>query len=289
MTTGEDTHGCDYFTPVFLLPQLCNSIVLGQEDQRPPEVSMSEEQLNFLETRLNSWTDLNKQVLILSHFPLGETTGGTYQPQYSTHHQHNDRLTTLMGDFPNAVWVSGHTHYPAEAGDAYMQKRVPGGHPDGFWNINTVDMHNGWDAEGENTETATEIVTGDDNYGTNLDAYDDRLVFTMYDFGAVAEGDADQILDEVRTLTIPNPLYTGEVLDGEAAPLPTTDAPETPVETEEPETPEEPTEEPEAGSSENSGLIGGLVGGIVGALITILAMMAAPAALIEQLRALTRL
>ena len=25
MTTGEDTHGCDYFTPVFLLPQLCNS------------------------------------------------------------------------------------------------------------------------------------------------------------------------------------------------------------------------------------------------------------------------
>ncbi|WP_186539800.1 hypothetical protein [Corynebacterium glutamicum] len=25
MTTGEDTHGCDYFTSIFLLPQLCNS------------------------------------------------------------------------------------------------------------------------------------------------------------------------------------------------------------------------------------------------------------------------
>ncbi|WP_458488879.1 hypothetical protein [Corynebacterium sp. ZY180755] len=25
MTTGEDTHGSDYFTPIFLLPQLCNS------------------------------------------------------------------------------------------------------------------------------------------------------------------------------------------------------------------------------------------------------------------------
>ncbi|WP_087063407.1 hypothetical protein [Corynebacterium glutamicum] len=25
MPTGEDAHGCDYFTPVFLLPQLCNS------------------------------------------------------------------------------------------------------------------------------------------------------------------------------------------------------------------------------------------------------------------------
>ncbi|MGV0326768.1 hypothetical protein ACUY2E_07455 [Corynebacterium confusum] len=25
MTTGEDTHDCDYFTSLFLLPQLCNS------------------------------------------------------------------------------------------------------------------------------------------------------------------------------------------------------------------------------------------------------------------------
>lgn len=27
MPTGEDAHGSDYFTPVFLLPQLCNSTV----------------------------------------------------------------------------------------------------------------------------------------------------------------------------------------------------------------------------------------------------------------------
>ena len=29
MTTGEDAHGSDYFTPVFLLPQLCNSTPLS--------------------------------------------------------------------------------------------------------------------------------------------------------------------------------------------------------------------------------------------------------------------
>ncbi|AJK70075.1 hypothetical protein B840_12535 (plasmid) [Corynebacterium marinum DSM 44953] len=29
MTTGEDTHGCDYFTPVFLLPQLCNNTTIS--------------------------------------------------------------------------------------------------------------------------------------------------------------------------------------------------------------------------------------------------------------------
>ncbi|EEI17174.1 hypothetical protein HMPREF0298_1031, partial [Corynebacterium lipophiloflavum DSM 44291] len=31
MTTGEDAHGCDYFTLVFLLPQLCNSTLFALE------------------------------------------------------------------------------------------------------------------------------------------------------------------------------------------------------------------------------------------------------------------
>ncbi|OSQ09080.1 hypothetical protein B1A59_02830 [Corynebacterium diphtheriae] len=29
MTTGKDTHDCDYFTSLFLLPQLCNSTFQG--------------------------------------------------------------------------------------------------------------------------------------------------------------------------------------------------------------------------------------------------------------------
>ena len=35
MPTGEDAHGSDYFTPVFLLPQLCNST----QPDNPPTVS----------------------------------------------------------------------------------------------------------------------------------------------------------------------------------------------------------------------------------------------------------
>ena len=36
MTTGEDTRGCDYFTSLFLLPQLCNStFLLNQLDLDP--------------------------------------------------------------------------------------------------------------------------------------------------------------------------------------------------------------------------------------------------------------
>ncbi|ARB88432.1 hypothetical protein FRC0126_00160 [Corynebacterium diphtheriae] len=33
MTTGKDTHDCDYFTSLFLLPQLCNSTFQGHMGQ----------------------------------------------------------------------------------------------------------------------------------------------------------------------------------------------------------------------------------------------------------------
>ena len=44
--TGEDTHGSDYFTSLFLLPQLCNSTVLGSPSgcsigsARPPSLPL---------------------------------------------------------------------------------------------------------------------------------------------------------------------------------------------------------------------------------------------------------
>lgn len=35
MTTGEDAHGCDYFTQVFLSPELCNSTLLAVQEVCP--------------------------------------------------------------------------------------------------------------------------------------------------------------------------------------------------------------------------------------------------------------
>jgi len=34
MPTGEDAHGCDYFTSIFLLPQLCNSTWEGLDGRQ---------------------------------------------------------------------------------------------------------------------------------------------------------------------------------------------------------------------------------------------------------------
>ncbi|MGO3679022.1 MAG: DUF4073 domain-containing protein, partial [Microbacteriaceae bacterium] len=183
-------------------------IVLGQEIAGPSDVPMTEEQVRFLEERLAHWTALDKQVLVLSHFPLGNTVSASWLPWYSKHHMHNDRLTNIMVNYPNAIMLSGHTHYPAELGDWSMQRRSDRGHPDGFWAINTLAMHIEWDARGENTSDITEVTTGDINRGLTLDSYGDRVVITAYDFASNTE---------LRQVTIANPLvdFTAELAPDE--------------------------------------------------------------------------
>lgn len=180
-------------------------IVLGQEFSGPTDVAMSDAQVAFLEERLAHWTALDKQVAVMTHFPLGDTVSASWIPGYHGHHQMNDRLTSILGNYPNAIVFSGHTHYPAELGDWAVQRRTADGHPDGFWAVNTVAMHVEWDARGENTAGISEVVTRDINQGLTLEAYGDRVVVKAYDFA----GDT-----WLREVVIPNPLVASETVEG---------------------------------------------------------------------------
>lgn len=197
-------------------------VVLGQEFASPSEVAMSDAQVEFLEERLAHWTELDKQVVVMTHFPLGDTVSASWIPGYHGHHQMNDRLTTILGNYPNAIIFTGHTHYPAELGDWAVQRRTADGHADGFWAINTIAMHIEWDARGEDTAGISEVTTRDINQGLTLDSYGDRVVVTAYDF----ETD-----EQLRQVAIPNPLveFDADVRAEEpGAPDPGTPDPETP-------------------------------------------------------------
>ncbi len=187
-------------------------IVLGQEFAGPSDVAMSEAQVRFLEQRLAHWTALDQQVAVITHFPLGNTVSASWHPGYSTHHQHNDRLTSILGNYPNAIVLTGHTHYPAEQGDWAMQRRTVDGHPDGFTAVNTIGMHVEWDAVGETTASRREVTTGDMNRGLTFERYDDRVVVTAYDFAASSAAGYEQL----RQVTVPNPLVA---FDAELAPV----------------------------------------------------------------------
>ncbi len=172
-------------------------IVLGEEFGSPSDVAMSDAQVEFLEERLAHWTELDKQVVVMTHFPLGDTVSASWIPWYHDHHMMNDRLTSILGNYPNAIVFSGHTHYPGELGDWAVQRRTADGHPDGFWAINTIAMHIEWDARGENTAGINEVTTRDINQGLTLDSYGDRVVVTAYDFASD---------EQLRRVEIPNPL-----------------------------------------------------------------------------------
>lgn len=181
-------------------------LVLGQEEPRQPEVPMSAEQIEWFKQRLAYWTKQNKQILVISHFPLGDTASASWIPWYHEHYEHNDLLTGILGDYPNAVMLNGHTHYPFELGDWAVQRRTDGGHPDGFWAVNTGAIQVEWDARGENTEGITEIVTRDINRGLTIDVFPDRMVIDARDFGVAGTNGTNEVNDVVRSVTIPNPL-----------------------------------------------------------------------------------
>ncbi len=220
-------------------------IVLGQEFGSPSDVAMSDAQVEFLEERLAHWTDLDKQVAVITHFPLGDTVSASWIPGYHGHHQMNARLTSILGNYPNAIVFTGHTHYPAELGDWAVQRRTADGHADGFWAINTLAMHNEWDAFGENTRGVQERVTRDINQGLTLESFGDRVVVTAYDFASD---------EQLRRVEIPNPLvpFDGDVRPDEETPDPGTPDPGTPV----PGTPGEEgpvTADPEPGNPVTGG------------------------------------
>lgn len=210
-------------------------IVFGQDAAGPTEVPMSTEQVQFILDRLQYWTEQDSQVILMNHYPLGDTISGSWLPWYPGQHQHNELLTEALANYPNAILLAGHVHYPPELGDWAVQRRTETGHPDGFWAVSTLSMHNGWDAEGENTEDVTEIVTGDINQGLTLDSYGDRVVIRSYDFHQGGE--------QIREITVPNPLvpYEADLLATQPEP------------TEEPtsETTDEPSPEPSESPSES--------------------------------------
>lgn len=180
-------------------------ITIGQEISGPSDVAMTDEQVTFLEERLAHWTARGSQVIVNTHFPLGDTVSASWIPWYHDHHLMNDRLTSILGNYPNAVVFSGHTHYPATLGDWAVQRRTADGHPDGFWSVNTVAMHVGWDARGENTQGITEVTIGDVNNGLIVESYGDRIVVKALDF--VAD-------EQIREVTIRNPLtpYAADIV-----------------------------------------------------------------------------
>lgn len=145
-------------------------------------VYMSDEQLDFLRSQLKKYSEQNKPVFVLSHHVLKETISGSRQSPYLNDYMQYDEIISILGDYSNAIFFSGHSHWTLELPDWAVNVKVPGGDKEGFTAVNTGAIQTGWMSAGPN---GGEVVTPEGglfNQGLQIDVFEDEVVIKGRNF-----------------------------------------------------------------------------------------------------------
>lgn len=149
---------------------------------------LGDEQLDWFDRELDRASARPGPVLVFSHHPLLDTVSGTrgatgadnYCCQYPR--PEHDRLLQIMGDHPDVVFLTGHTHYDLGLDDWAVRRTVPGGHPEGFTAVNTGSLQTQWSTAPDGSEVAA--PTRAMNQGLRLVVDGGRTVVEAHDFAA---------------------------------------------------------------------------------------------------------
>ncbi|APU12383.1 MULTISPECIES: NPCBM/NEW2 domain-containing protein [Actinoalloteichus] len=99
-------------------------------------VYLSDEQLDWLRARLDHHTRDGRPAFVFTHYPLYDTVTSSDGTSGEFHLQ-DEELRQVLGDYPQAVLFSSHTHSSLRDDKWARRVTVPGGHPDGFTAVNT--------------------------------------------------------------------------------------------------------------------------------------------------------
>nr|WP_169310418.1 DUF4073 domain-containing protein [Rhodococcus oryzae] len=121
-------------------------------------VILGRTQLDWLRDTLEE-CPRQRPVLVMSHHALPGTVSGTFTDPltqapriYSSDYAESDELLALLAGFPNALLLSGHTHWSLYREDWLTRRTAPGGHPDGFAAVNTGAVQTGFGPDGRGGE-----------------------------------------------------------------------------------------------------------------------------------------
>ncbi|MFF8811741.1 metallophosphoesterase family protein [Streptomyces pactum] len=144
------------------------------------EVWMSDEQLNWLASRLEHWERQGKPVLVFSHHVLPDTVSGTRNRLYSGDYLQANRLLKILGRHEDAVLFTSHTHWDLGLSDWAVRKVVPGtGNLRGFTVVNTGAVQTQWTDDGKGGETA---LSGMENSGLRVTVGKKEIVVKARDY-----------------------------------------------------------------------------------------------------------
>ncbi|KAL1916647.1 uncharacterized protein VTP21DRAFT_5351 [Calcarisporiella thermophila] len=143
-------------------------------------VWLSPEQLNWLRDRLKIHGRTGKPIFTFLHIPLPKTTSGSQVPVYETLYKQQKELLDILGQYPQAILFTSHTHYGLQLSDWQVRKVIPGGNSKGFQIINTGGILDEWNADSNGNEY---LVPGSIKEARSLylELYANRVVITGRD------------------------------------------------------------------------------------------------------------
>lgn len=90
-------------------------IFLGTEEGLEIFCSLSEEQLNWLDTKLGEKAEPNRPIFLFLHQPLKDTVAGSYEQQKWYGVVQDAELKAVLARHPQTILFTGHTHWELEA------------------------------------------------------------------------------------------------------------------------------------------------------------------------------
>lgn len=176
--------------------------------------TLGDEQLRWLDEQLDQYPK-QQPVLVFGHHPLPGSVSGTVgegrQDYYDLDYAEADRLLAILGDHPNVVFFSGHTHYNLRRDDWMNRVRTPDGDQHGFLAVNTGGIETEWGPNPGGPNQGEWSGSADHKQGLRVGVDGNRVTLTCLDFRT------DEVIREVsvtmrgtyRPIERPDPAWPG--------------------------------------------------------------------------------
>ncbi|GAA1228241.1 hypothetical protein GCM10009676_08200 [Prauserella halophila] len=113
-----------------------DKLMWWEDSNLDDHVHIGEQQMEWFRDRVEARGRSGEPFFVFTHYPLSDTVTRS-DGDAGRYHLMEEQIREVLGDYPQAVLFTSHTH--ADIGQDWWAERVqvPGGHPDGFTAVDT--------------------------------------------------------------------------------------------------------------------------------------------------------
>lgn len=142
-------------------------------------VEVSEEQLDWLQERLEYYSNKNLPIFVFAHQPFKNTVPATRNeelPNYGGSYIDQEEITSLLGEYPNVIVFSGHTHQHLDQDDWALKTQY------GFYAVNDGGIVDTWKLVKDANGKTIEVSNGSSPQGVYMEVFQDRVILKGRDY-----------------------------------------------------------------------------------------------------------